>query len=286
MTDLKQDVRALADALAIARPFALLDLETTGTDPKEDRIVEVAVIRCVPVEADVPAVETYVRRVNPGVPIPAEASAIHGITDADVRDAPTFVQIAPAVRGMLTGADFAGFNLLRFDLPLLAAEFERVGMQFDPHLSGRRVIDVQRLYHLMHPRDLCAARRTYLDEDAADAHGALADASATGRVLLAQLIYHREEFAEGGAFLPRDLDALNTLSRGAQANWLDPEGALVWSTAGEVVFTFGKHKGKTLREVAQTTDYLSWIVRERVKNRVVQQVASSALGGVFPCRPT
>ena len=141
--------------IALERPLAVIDLETTGIDPKCDRIIEVSVLKLAP--GGEPDHRT--RRVNPGVPIPPEATAVHGITDDDVADMPTFRAIAPGLARYLDGCDLAGFNVLGFDLRLLVAEYNRVGMTFP--VAGRRVVDACRIFHRREPRDLTAAYRFY-----------------------------------------------------------------------------------------------------------------------------
>jgi DNA polymerase-3 subunit epsilon len=230
----------------IERPLVFFDLETTGLNPKVDRIVELALIRVSP-EGDV--IER-VRRFNPGVPIPPEASRVHGITDADVADEPPFAARAKSLLELLGPCDLAGFNVRRFDLPILLAELRRSGLELD--LKDRRIIDIQAIFHREERRDLSAAARFYLGRDHADAHSALADIRTSAAVLAAQLDRY--------AHLPRDLPGLH-----AYCDELVPIETEVerWftRTEGGLVFRRGRHRGKPLLEVAaHERDYLDWML--------------------------
>jgi DNA polymerase-3 subunit epsilon len=215
--------------LVLDRPLAVLDLETTGVDPTTDRIVEVAVLTLLPGGKH----EPFHQRLNPGVPIPPTASGVHGITDADVIGAPTFAAVAPELFAALHGSDLAGFGIASFDLPLLAAEFARVGLPF--RVAGRRVIDVLALYRRCHPRDLTSAVREYLGREHADAHSAAADARATAEVLDRQVGRH--------ALPPTPAELHAALVE------VDVAGRFR-RDAGQVVFAFGKYSGQSLAEVA------------------------------------
>lgn len=180
--------------LRLARPIVFFDLETTGTDPAWDRIVEIAVLR---IEPDGRS-EVRTRRINPERPIPPEATAVHGIRDEDVREAPTFRQIARSLLAFIGDADLAGYNLRRFDLPLLERELRACGL--DLGVSRRRVVDVMTIFHRKEPRDLEAAVRFYLRREHEGAHGAEADVLAAAEVLDAQLAVYED--------LPRTVDEL------------------------------------------------------------------------------
>jgi DNA polymerase III subunit epsilon len=234
--------------LKLSRPLAFFDLETTGTDPASDRIVEISVLRVSPGAAR----DARTRRVNPERPIPVEASAVHGIRDEDVRDAPTFRQIARSFLEFLEDADLAGFNVARFDVPILDREFRDAG--FDLRLSGRKLVDAMTIFHRMERRDLSAAVRFYLDREHAGAHGAQADVEATAEVLEAQL----ERYAE----LPRTVDELDAWCFPVPPGAADRSGKFLLRE-GRVVFAFGKHQGRPLDEVARTSpDYLEWLLRQ------------------------
>ena len=233
--------------LALDRPVVFFDLETTGLSLSRDRIVELAVIRVSP-RGDV---FERVRRYNPGMPIPPEASAIHNITDDMVADEPSFRATSRSLAKLLDPCDLAGFNIRRFDLPILIAEFARAGIEFE--VKDRRLIDMKMIFHREEPRDLSAAARFYLARDHQDAHTALGDIRTTAAVLTAQLARY--------SHLPRDMDGLHA--------YCDEMGPFVtefdrWfsSTPDGLVFNRGKHKGTALAEVAGSApDYLEWMLR-------------------------
>ena len=234
--------------LDLKRPMAVFDLETTGTDPLRDKIVEIALIRVDPGGERA----AMVCRVNPGRPIPPEATAVHGITDADVATSPPFRDVARGLLDFLSDADLAGFNVRRFDVPLLDREFRDCG--FDLALSQRRIVDAMTIFHRKEPRDLTAAVRFFLDRDHAGAHGAAADAEASLAVLAAQLGRYPD--------LPRTVGGLDRWCNPTPPGAVDRGGKFVLRE-GEIVFAFGRQKGRTLREVARAQrDYLEWILKQ------------------------
>jgi DNA polymerase III subunit epsilon len=234
--------------LALKRPLAVFDLETTGTDPQRDKVVEIAIVRVDPGGGR----EAKTRRIHPGRPIPPDATAVHGIGDDDVAGSPRFGEIARELLDVLADADLAGFNVRRFDVPLLDREFRESGL--DLALSERRIVDVMTIFHRKEPRDLTAAVRFFLDRDHAGAHGAEADAQASLDVLVAQL----DRYAD----LPRTVEALDAWCNPVPPGAVDRGGKFVLRE-GEVVFAFGKQKGRALREVARAQrDYLEWILKQ------------------------
>lgn len=262
--------------LNLKRPIIFFDLETTGTSVTHDRIVEISIIK---VNVDGSVVE-HSRRVNPGMPIPAEATAVHHITDEMVASEPHFEQIAAKLVKFITGCDIAGFNSTRFDLPLLDQEFHRAGIDFD--FSDVKLIDVQNIYHKKEPRTLSAAYKFYCDKDLTDAHSASGDTRATYEVLLSQL----ERYPDLGA----DVESLSKFS--AMGNSVDFMSRMVYDDKGREVINFGKHKGK-LAEEAMYADrsYYDWIMRsdfpvstqrafarvwERVKARIAREKKAAA----------
>lgn len=231
--------------LKLARPIIFFDLETTGTNIQSDRIVEISLVKLLP-NGDV---TSKTRRINPEMPIPAEATAVHHITDADVANEPTFRQIAASLASQLSGCDIAGFNSNRFDIPLLDQEFHRVGVDFD--FSKAKFIDVQTIYHKKEPRTLVAAYRYYCGKDLNEAHSALADTTATMEVLLAQL----EKYDD----LPCEVGPLSEYASNNRN--VDLMGRLVFDDQGREVINFGKYKGKLAEEVlARDPGYYSWIM--------------------------
>ena len=258
--------------LILERPLAFLDTETTGLNPSTARIVELALI-VVDVDG---SVSERVRRFNPGEPIPAEATAVHGIQDIDVRDEAPFSRRARSLARLLEPCDLAGFNIRRYDLPLLLAEFRRAGVAFDPR--ARLIVDVQQIFHRQEPRNLSAACSFYLHREAQDAHSALADTRVTLDVLNAQL----ERYPE----LPRSLAELHAVCdevgpfRTAIDRWFDREDD------GTLSFRRGKHRGRTLADIATTEpDYLHWMVGADEMDPEVVDVVTRALHG-DPADPT
>jgi len=255
------------EVVALERPIAVLDLEATGTAPHRDRIVEVSVLKVFP---DGHKLLRH-RRVNPGMPIPREASEVHGIYDRDVANEPEFKLIASSLFELLNDADLGGFGIVQFDLPLLRTEFERAGLDFQ--IEGRRIIDAKALYHMMEPRNLAAAHQFYCGEPFHQAHSAEADTLATYRVLVQQLRRYPE--------LPHDLDDLHRLSNPRQADFIDSEGKLIWRN-NEVQFNFGKHKGVPLREVIDIDlEYVRWLIAKDFRADL-KNVLAAALEGRYP----
>ena len=231
--------------LNLKRPIVFFDLETTGVDRARDRIVEISLVKVMPDGREI--VKT--RRINPGMHIPAEASAIHHITDEDVKDCPQFAQIAKSLAQFLEGCDFGGFNSNRLDLPVLVEEFLRAGVDVD--FKRRRFIDVQNIFHKMEQRTLVAAYKFYCDKNLEEAHSAEADTLATYEVLLAQL----ERYPD----LDNDVDMLAEYS--SRGETVDYAGRIVYNDKGEEVFGFGKYRGRSVCEVFRTEpSYYSWMM--------------------------
>ena len=231
--------------LNLKRPIIFFDLETTGIDIARDRIVEISMVKVMPDGEEI----VRTRRINPGMPIPAEATAIHGITDEDVKDCPLFPQIAKSLAQFIEGCDFGGFNSNRFDLPMLVEEFMRAGVDVD--FRKRKFIDVQNIFHKMEQRTLVAAYKFYCGKDLADAHSAEADTLATYEVLKAQLDRYEE--------LQNDVAALAEFSTRAES--ADFAGRILYNEKGEEVFGFGKYKGRSVAEVFRVEpSYYSWMM--------------------------
>ena len=232
--------------LQLRRPIVFFDLETTGVNILTDRIVEISIVKVMPGKEDEPIVKT--RRVNPEMPIPAEATAVHHITDADVANEPTFRQIAKSLADFMTGCDIAGFNSNRFDVPLLDEEFHRAGVDFDFHRA--RFIDVQTIFHKQEPRNLTAAYRFYCGKDLTGAHSAHDDTMATFEVLKAQL----ERYPD----LPSSVEELAKFS--SQNNNVDLAGRLIYDDNGREIINFGNYKGRPAAEVLEKDPgYYAWV---------------------------
>ena len=231
--------------LKLKRPIVFFDLETTGVDASKDRIVEVSMIKIMPDGEEI----CKTRKLNPGMHIPEEATAIHGITDEDVKDCPTFAQVAKSLAQFLQGCDFGGFNSNRFDLPVLVEEFLRAGVDVD--FKRRRFVDVQNIFHKKEQRTLVAAYKFYCDKDLEDAHSAEADTLATYEVLMAQL----ERYPD----LENDIDKLAEFSTRGEA--ADYAGRILFNEKGEEVFGFGKYKGRPVAEVFRAEpSYYAWMM--------------------------
>lgn len=256
--------------LQLKRPLVVLDLETTGTNPRFDRIIEIAGLKLYPDGRR----ETWKKRINPQRPIPAVVTAIHGIRDEDVAAAPTFAEIAFDLVRFLSGCDFAGFGIIRFDVPLLAEEFRRANVTFVT--TGARLIDVQRIYHMREPRTLSAALQFYRGRDHVGAHGAEADVLATLDVLEGQF----ERYPD----LPQSVEELDLLCQQKRENSVDGAGRLKWS-GGEVIIGFGQKEGMTLREVVTNEpNYLRWMLKKDFAPEV-KAIINDALEGKFPSPP-
>lgn len=253
--------------LKLNRPIVCFDLETTGTNPIHDRIIEVAALRIAPGGAK----DRYVTRVNPGCPIPPASTKIHGIRDEDVEDAPSFADIAPQLDLFLHACDLTGFSIARFDIPLLTEEFRRVGIRFD--IAERRILDSQKIFHMREPRNLTAALKFYCGETLEGAHGAEADTEAAWKVLEGQLETYED--------LPDTVIELEKESYPERQNAAEPQGKLQWQD-GKVVLAFGKQSGRSLQEMARTEpNYLKWMLNREFSDEA-KKLVRDALNGTFP----
>jgi len=231
--------------LHLKNPLIFFDLETTGMNVASDRIVEISYLKIYPDQRE--EVKTF--RINPTIPIPQEATDIHGISDNDVKDAPTFNEIAKTLINIFEGCDFAGYNSNKFDLPLLAEEFLRAKMDYD--LKKRKFIDVQVIFYKKEQRTLSAAYQFYCDKDLTNAHSAEADTRATYEVLQAQLDMYSD--------LQNNIDELSKYS--AHSRSVDFVGRIVYNEKDEEIFNFGKYKGQTVTSVlAKDPSYYSWMM--------------------------
>ena len=233
--------------LNLKNPLVFFDLETTGTNINADRIVEICYLKVYPNGNE----ESKTLRINPEMHIPEDASAIHGIYDADVADCPPFKDVAKKIASDIEGCDLAGFNSNRFDIPVLAEEFLRAGVDID--LMKRKFVDVQVIYHKLERRTLSAAYKFYCDKDLEDAHTAEADTRATYEVLKAQLDHYPEE-------LVNDINFLSEYS--CHTKNVDFAGRIVYNEQGVEVFNFGKYKGMSVAEVLKKdAGYFGWIMQ-------------------------
>ncbi len=231
--------------LNLNKPLVFLDLETTGTNIVKDRIVEISLLKIYP-NGDQ---ESKTMKINPTIPIDPKSIAIHGISDEDVKDAPTFQEVAKNIQQFLEGCDLAGFNSNRFDLPLLAEEFLRADIDYD--LKKQRFIDVQVIFHKMEKRTLAAAYQFYCKKELKNAHSAEADTQATYEILKAQLDHYDK--------LENDIDKLSKFS--SHNRHADYAGRIIYDENDREVFNFGKYKGKPVEEVLQKDPgYYGWII--------------------------
>ncbi|MEE2700069.1 MAG: 3'-5' exonuclease [Bacteroidota bacterium] len=231
--------------LKLEKPIVFFDLETTGVQIAKDRIVEISILKVFPNGNK----ESKTWLVNPTIPIPLESTKIHGISDEKVANEPTFKGLAPEISELISNCDLAGYNSNKFDIPLLAEEFLRTGVDFD--IKARKAVDVQNIFHKMEQRTLIAAYKFYCDKDLTDAHSAEADTTATYEVLLSQL----EKYDE----LENNVNFLADFSqRGGK--FADMAGFVRYNEEEEEILSFGKYKGVTLKQIwNENPGYFSWI---------------------------
>ncbi|MFA8300335.1 MAG: exonuclease domain-containing protein [Hyphomicrobiales bacterium] len=235
--------------LQLSRPIIFFDLETTGTNIKEDRIVEIAIIKVFPDGTK----EVKTRKINPEIPIPVEASNVHGITDEDVKDEPTFSRVARSLAKIFDNCDLGGYNVDKFDLPLLLHEFKRVEVQC-PLDEKTKVLDPMKIFYRYEPRDLTAAYKFYCNKELKDAHSAEADIIATLEVLEGQIEKYN---------LQHDIDSLIEASNSPDNNSLDRSGYFSADEDGSAIFKFGKYANQKVD--LQNPDhlgYLDWMLKQ------------------------
>ncbi|HET6995458.1 MAG TPA: 3'-5' exonuclease [Chitinophagaceae bacterium] len=231
--------------LQLKKPLAFIDLETTGTNLGTDRIIEIAIVKVLPDGS-----KSVKRKIiNPEMPIPKASSDIHGFTDEMVKDAPTFKQVAHELKQVLDACDLAGYNSNRFDIPLLVEEFLRAGVDFD--LKGRRLVDVQKIFHLMEQRTLSAAYKFYCNKILESAHSAEADANATHEILMAQLSHY-----------PALGNTIDTVLKTIGEDVIVDLARRFIVENGVEVFNFGKFKGRPVAEVLRLEpQYYDWMMK-------------------------
>ncbi len=254
--------------MKLTKPLVVLDLETTGVWIEKDRIIEIGMVRVSPDGTQ----EVYATKVNPCMPIPAAVTELTGITDAQVKSAPSFALVAGKVSSFLEGADIGGFNVERFDLPLLAREFADAGITFD--YTGRTIYDAQKIYHLHERRDLFAAFAYYCQQELKDAHSAVHDAQATLAILQAQI----KRYAA-----PReDIEGLKEFSYKPSSEYFDAERKFRWWN-GDLYMTFGKYAKKEPLKVIAKKDpqYLAWVLDKDFSDEVKAMI-QGVLQGRYP----
>lgn len=267
-----ESVKEERTIMELARPLVVLDLETTGVWLEKDKIIEIGLIRY---EPGAPAKKVYHRLVNPGMPIPTAVSELTGITDDAVKDKPRFREIAAQVMEFLGDADLAGFNIERFDLPMLEREIGECGFCFE--WRDRKVYDAQKIYHLNEKRDLTAAYDFYCQKKLEGAHSALADSEAVFEILEAQV----KKYGQGAS----QLSALDHFEYKSAMAFLDKEKKFCWWN-GKLYPMFGKYRRTlSLPEIIQKDrDYLEWVLRADFSDEV-KKIVEDALAGVYPPAP-
>ena len=231
--------------LKLEKPIVFFDLETTGVQVSSDRIVEISILKIFPNGNK----ETKTWLVNPTIPIPSESTEIHGISNEKVKNEPTFKELAPEIFKIIHNCDLAGYNSNKFDIPLLAEEFLRVGVDFD--MKNRKAVDVQNIFHKMEQRTLIAAYKFYCNKELINAHSAEADTTATYEILLSQL----EKYEE----LENNINFLSEFSL-LGGKFADMAGFIRYNNSGEEILSFGKYKGVTLKQIwKENKGYFSWI---------------------------
>lgn len=232
--------------LNLKNPILFFDIESTGLNVATDRIVEISAVKVLP-NGDQ---EVKTRRLNPTIPISPEAQAVHGISNEDVADCPTFKEIAKSLANWMAGCDFAGYNSTRFDIPMLAEEFLRAGIDFD--FRKRKLVDVQNIFHKLEQRTLSAAYKFYCNKNLENAHSAEADTIATYEILMAQLDRYTQELQNDITFLAE----FSTKNR-----FVDYAGRIILDEKDVPIFNFGKHKGKSVESVFKSdSSYYSWMM--------------------------
>jgi len=241
--------------LALKNPLLFFDIESTGLNVASDRIVEISIVKVSPGGPGQPNdVEVKTRRINPTIPITPGAQAVHGISDEDVKDCPTFKQVAKSLAQLMEGCDIAGYNSLKFDIPMLAEEFLRAGIDFD--FRKRKLVDVQNIFHKKEQRTLKAAYKFYCGQNLDNAHSAEADTMATYEVLEAQLDRYANDEED-----PLQNDVAYLAKYSCQNRFVDYAGRIALNDDDEPVFNFGKHKGRRVVDVlAKEPSYYSWMM--------------------------
>jgi len=253
--------------MKVDKPLVVFDLETTGTWVEKDKVVEIGMIKIMPDGTQ----QQYLKRVNPGIPIPVNVSRIIDITDEDVKDAPTFKDLAQEILDFIGSSDLGGFNVERFDLPMLEREFFEAGISFQ--WKDRVIYDAQKIYHIHEKRDLTAAYKFYCNKPLDNAHSAMGDAQATAEIFEEQISKYGN--VEGGIGSLRDIDYEKNES------FFDKERKFRWWN-GELYPSFGKYSKKNVKEIfIENKSYFEWITRSDFSDEI-KALAKNILKGEFP----
>jgi DNA polymerase III subunit epsilon len=263
--------------LNLTKPIVFIDLETTGLSVTADRIIEICMIRIIPEGKS----EMITQRINPTIPISEEAFQTHGISNADVKNQPVFSDLASSFSKFIGNADMAGYNVIKFDIPMLVEEFLRAGIDFD--LKNRKFVDVQNIFHKMEPRNLAAAYKFYCNKDLRNAHSAEADTIATYEILKCQLEMYKEtpfEDKEGNISYPIKNDIASLSAFSYHTRNVDLVGHIIFNEKDEEVFNFGKYKGKTVENVfLQEPQYYDWMMKGQFPFSTKKVITSIYLRG-------
>ncbi|MFU8844141.1 MAG: exonuclease domain-containing protein [Bacteroidales bacterium] len=263
--------------LNLTKPIVFIDLETTGLNVTADRIIEICMIRVMPDGKT----ETVTQRINPTIPISKEAFQTHGISDDDLKNEPLFTDLAHSFSKFIGHADMAGYNAIKFDIPMLVEEFLRAGVDFD--LKNRKIVDVQNIFHKMEPRNLAAAYRFYCNKELLNAHSAEADTIATYEILKAQLERYKEtpfEDKEGNVTYPIKNDIASLSAFSYHTRNVDLVGHIIFNEKEEEVFNFGKYKGRPVEKVfLQEPQYYDWMMKGQFPFSTKKVITSIYLRG-------
>jgi len=263
-------IKKITELISLDKPLVIFDLETTGLSVNLDRIVEIAYLKIMP-DGRVLKDDWLI---NPEMEIPAEAFAIHGISDEKVKDQPTFKEKSEELYEIFKDCYYGGFNVFNYDLPILKREFLRVGIDFD--YTSAKIIDSQKIYHYMEPRTLAAAYKFYCEKEHVDAHSALGDVEATAKILVKQL----EKYSE-----TRDWDFIYKIHHAADDRFVDSDRKFYWR-GGEAFFAFSKHKDRSLADVAEKDPgFLNWLMSADFSEET-KEIARKALNGELPKKTT
>ncbi len=260
-------------SVPLTRDLVFFDVETTGLNVLRDRIVQIALIKY---QKHKPQPIELQLLINPEIPISEESISIHGFTSQDLANKPTFLQVGEQLFDFIGDADLAGYNAARFDIPMLIEEFDRIGLVFD--MTGRRIIDVQRIFYKMEPRTLKAALKFYCQKDLVDAHDAMADTRATVEIFKGQLTHYEGKTLENEegktieAPIKKDIQALSDFTN--DYNIIDATQRLKYDQNGIMVFNFGKYIGQPVAEVLAVKDknYAHWILEKEFSAQVKQTI--------------
>jgi len=254
--------------MRLKRPIVFFDLETTGTRINTDKIVDMSFLKIHPNGKE----EILSTLINPQIPIPPESTKVHGITDKDVKDKPTFKQYGEKVKKFLNDCDIGGFGVKRFDLPLLEAEFSRNNIKFTSH--DRKILDSMIIYHELEPRDLEAAYKRYCNKELEHVHKSIIDTKASFEVFKSQI--EKED-------IPQDIDSLHKFCNKDEENWIDSQGKFIWKD-NKAIINFGPHKGMSLEEMCNKEHgFLEWMLTKDFSFQVIQ-IVQDALNNKFPIK--